>query len=79
MKFRQRAVSAYLDVVRDQQSLDYRRDNASVLEGQLQAENSQLMAGTITQTDTAQTQARLASARSGLAVPEIPRVRRDRG
>ena len=64
------AVAAYLDVVRDQQAVSYRQDNVSVLEDQLEAENSQLLAGAITQTDTAQTESRLALARSGLAVAE---------
>jgi outer membrane protein len=60
-------VSAYMDVVRDTANLDYRRTNVQVLEDQLQASNTQLNAGAITQTDVQQTQARLAVARAGVS------------
>src|SRR5437763_2263051 len=64
------AVAAYMDVVRDTANLDYRRRNVQVLQDQLDAGNTQLNAGAITQTDVQQTQARLATARAGLSVAE---------
>jgi len=63
-------VTAYMDVVRDTANLDYRRANVQVLEDQLQASNTQLNAGAITQTDVQQTQARLAVARAGVSIGE---------
>jgi outer membrane protein len=62
--------SAYLDVVRDMATVEYRRSNVQVLQDQLNATNIQLNAGAITQTDVQQTQARLAIARAGLSVAE---------
>jgi outer membrane protein len=63
-------VTAYMDVVRDTANVDYRRSNVQVLQDQLDASNTQLNAGAITQTDVQQTQARLATARAGLSVAE---------
>ncbi len=63
-------VTAYMDVVRDTMNLEYRRMNVQVLQDQLDASNTQLNAGAITQTDVQQTQARLATARAGLSVAE---------
>jgi len=64
------AVTAYMDVVRDTGTLEYRRSNVQVLQDQLNASNTQLAAGAITQTDVQQTEARLAVARAGLSVAE---------
>ncbi len=64
------AVTAYMDVVRDGENLEYRRSNVQVLEDQLNATNIQLNAGAVTQTDVQQTQARLQGARAGLSVAE---------
>lgn len=64
------AVTGYLDVWRDLQVVNYRREHVRILEEQFQATNSQLAAGAITQTDAAQTEARLAAARSGLSIAE---------
>jgi len=64
------AVTAYVDVVRDSSTLEYRRSNVQVLEDQLNATTIQLNAGAVTQTDVQQTQARLALARAGLSVAE---------
>jgi outer membrane protein len=63
-------VTAYMDVVRDTANLEYRRMNVQVLQDQLDAGNTQLNAGAITQTDVQQTQARLATARAGLSSAE---------
>ena len=64
------AVTAYMDVVRDTANLEYRRSNVQVLQDQLDASNTQLNAGAITQTDVQQTQGRLATARAGLSTAE---------
>jgi outer membrane protein len=64
------AATAYLDVWRDLRVVNYRREQVGVLQDQLQATNSQLNLGAITQTDAAQTQARLAAAMSGLSLAE---------
>ncbi len=64
------AVTAYMDTVRDTANVEYRRMNVQVLQDQLDASNTQLNAGAITQTDVQQTQARLATARAGLSVAE---------
>ena len=64
------AVTAYMDVVRDTANLEYRRSNVQVLQDQLNASNTQLNAGAITQTDVQQTQARLAVAQAGVSSAE---------
>ncbi|HYK79846.1 MAG TPA: TolC family outer membrane protein [Micropepsaceae bacterium] len=64
------AATAYMDTVRDTANVEYRRSNVQVLQDQLDASNTQLNAGAITQTDVQQTQARLATARAGLSVAE---------
>lgn len=64
------AVTAYLDVWRDLQVVNYWRGHSGVLQEQLEASNSQLNLGAITQTDAAQTAARLAAAMSGLSLAE---------
>src|SRR4029077_6972193 len=64
------AATAYMDVVRDTANLEYRRMNVQALQDQLDASNTQLNAGAITQTDVQQTQARLATARAQLSIAE---------
>jgi TolC family type I secretion outer membrane protein len=64
------AATAYMDVVRDTGTLEYRNNNVRVLQDQLDAGNTQLRAGAITQTDVQQTEARLAGARAALSVAE---------
>lgn len=63
-------VTAYMDTVRDTATVEYRRMYAQALQDQLDASNTQLNAGAITQTDVQQTQARLAGARAQLSVAE---------
>ena len=55
-------VQAYLDVVRDQSSLDLNINNEQVLRRQLEATNDQFRVGAVTRTDVAQAEARLAAA-----------------
>lgn len=62
--------AAYLDVVRDTANFEYRRANVRALEDQLNATNTQVRSGAVTQTDVAQAQARLAAARAGASVAE---------
>jgi outer membrane protein len=64
------AATAYLDVWRDLQVVNYWREHVGVLQEQLEATNSQLNLGAITETDAAQTAARLAAAMSGLSLAE---------
>ncbi|HUJ98124.1 MAG TPA: TolC family outer membrane protein [Stellaceae bacterium] len=53
---------AYLDVVRDQATLDLSINNEQVLRRQLEATNDQFQVGAVTRTDVAQAEARLAGA-----------------
>ncbi|HXZ01219.1 MAG TPA: TolC family outer membrane protein [Stellaceae bacterium] len=53
---------AYLDVVRDQATLDLSINNEQVLRRQLEATNDEFRVGTVTRTDLAQSEARLAAA-----------------
>ena len=53
---------AYLDVVRDQATLDLSINNEQVLRRQLEATNDQFRVGAVTLTDVAQAEARLAGA-----------------
>lgn len=64
------AVSAYMDVVRDTAILDLRRHNVEVLEKQAHATQIQFDAGDLTRTDVAQSEARLAGAKSDLTIAE---------
>ncbi|HEY4941833.1 MAG TPA: TolC family outer membrane protein [Rhizomicrobium sp.] len=64
------AVSAYLDVVRDDRILSLNRDNVRTLQAELDAAKTQHGAGAITRTDVDQSQARLSRAQSDLAVAE---------
>jgi len=58
------AVTAYMDVVRDEAVLNLNRNNVQVLERQLQASRDRFRVGEITRTDVAQSEARLEGARS---------------
>ncbi len=53
---------AYLDVIRDQATLDLSINNQTVLRRQLEATNDQFRVGAVTRTDVAQAEARLAGA-----------------
>jgi outer membrane protein len=55
-------VQAYLDVVRDQATLDLSINNEQLLRKQLQSTEEQFRVGTVTRTDVAQAQAQLAGA-----------------
>ena len=55
-------IQAYLDVVRDQATLDLAINNEQVLRKQLEATSDQFRVGSVTRTDVAQAEARLAAA-----------------
>jgi TolC family type I secretion outer membrane protein len=55
-------IQAYLDVVRDQATLDLNINNEQVLRRQLEATNDEFRVGAVTRTDVAQAEARLAAA-----------------
>jgi outer membrane protein len=58
------AVTAYMDVVRDEATLKLRQNNVTVLQKQLDATQEQFKVGELTRTDVAQAQARLSGAQS---------------
>ena len=60
------AVAAYMDVIRDTAIVDLNAGNVKVLETDLQASRDRFQVGDLTRTDVAQSQARLAGARSNL-------------
>jgi outer membrane protein len=64
------AVSAYMDVIRDRSIVDLNRNQVKVLETNLQATRDRFEVGDLTRTDVAQSEARLALARSSLATAE---------
>jgi outer membrane protein len=64
------AVTAYMDVVRDQAIVDLREHNVEVLKKQLSATELQFKVGELTKTDVAQSRARLAGAQSDLVTAE---------
>lgn len=64
------AVSAYMNVIRDQSIVALRRHNVEVLQKQLHATQVQFEVGDLTRTDVAQSQARLAGAQSDLTVAQ---------
>jgi len=64
------AVTAYMDVVRDSESLRINRDNVSTLETEFADVKTELAAGEVTKTDTSQAEARLARARADEAIAE---------
>ena len=61
------AATAYLDVARDQRTVELNRAQTGVLERTLRASEQQLAAGAVTETDVAQSRARLADQRAQLA------------
>jgi len=65
------AVTAYMDVVRDSTSVELGRENVRTLESELKAVTSELAAGAVTHTDELQAEARLARAKSDLAVADL--------
>lgn len=64
------AVGAYMDVIRDQSIVELNRNQVKVLETNLQASRDRFEVGDLTRTDVAQSDARLAGARSQLATAE---------
>ena len=58
------AVTAYIDVVRDEANVRLTRNNEKVLEEQLRATNDRFEVGEVTRTDVAQAQARVARAKA---------------
>ena len=64
------AVGAYMDVIRDRSIVTLNRNLAKVLETNLQASRDRFEVGDLTRTDVAQSEARLALARSALATAE---------
>ena len=62
-----RAIAAYMDVRRDEDSARIQANNAEVLARQLQAAKDRFEVGEITRTDVAQAEARLAGAEASLA------------
>ncbi len=64
------AVSAYVDVRRDEEIVTIRANNVDVLRRQLQAARDRFEVGEITRTDVAQAEARLAGAQSQLSAAE---------
>lgn len=61
------ALTAYMDVRRDQEFVRLAINNIRVLEEQVRAARDRFEVGEVTRTDVAQAEARLAAARSGLA------------
>lgn len=61
------AVSAYMDVLRDRAIVGLNENNVKVLQTNLEATRDQFQAGTLTRTDVAQSQARLADGQAQLA------------
>jgi outer membrane protein len=66
----QDSVTAYVNVVRDQEQLLLQINNEQVLTEQLRATNERFRVGEITRTDVAQAESRLASAKAQRAVAE---------
>ena len=64
------AATSYMDVVRDTQVLRLRQHNVQVLQKQADATQAQFNAGSLTRTDVAQAQARLAGAQSDLTAAQ---------
>ncbi|SEL84059.1 outer membrane protein [Roseivivax marinus] len=63
-----RAVSAFWEVRRAQQTVDLRQSNLRLIERELQAARDRFEVGEVTRTDVALAEARLAEARSQLAI-----------
>lgn len=64
------AATAYMDVVRDTAILGLREHNVDLLKKQEQATQAQFNAGSLTRTDVAQSEARLAAAQSDLTAAQ---------
>ena len=64
------AVAAYMDVIRDRATVELNTNNVRVLETNLQATQDRFEIGDVTRTDVAQSEARLALARSRLTLAE---------
>src|SRR5687768_7827347 len=64
------AVAAYMDVIRDRMIVNLNQNQVRVLETNLQATRDRFEVGDLTRTDVAQSEARLALARSALATAE---------
>ena len=64
------AVAAYMDVIRDRATVELNANNVKVLETNLQATKDRFEIGDVTRTDVAQSEARLALARSRLTLAQ---------
>ena len=64
------AATAYFDVVQDEGSLEFRRQNVQLLQNQLVAVRTRFMAGDLTDTDVQQVTARLAGAQADVSSAE---------
>ena len=64
------AVTAYMNVVRDEATVQLRLNNIQVLERQLQASQDRFRVGEVTRTDVAQSEARLENAKANLLTAE---------
>lgn len=64
------AVGAYMDVIRDRSIVQLNQNQVRVLETNLQATRDRFEVGDLTRTDVAQSDARLALARSNLAIAQ---------
>lgn len=68
-------VAAYMDVIRDSAIVSLNRANVGVLDVNLQATNDRFQVGDLTRTDIAQSESRLALARSDLQTAEANLIR----
>ncbi|SMC13431.1 Outer membrane efflux protein BepC precursor [Roseovarius aestuarii] len=66
----QRAVAAFMNVRRNSEVVAIRKNNLRLLTEELRAAKDRFEVGEVTRTDVAQAEARLANARSGLALAE---------
>lgn len=66
----QQAVTAYMDVLRDEATLALNTNNVSVLQRQLQASQDRFRVGEVTRTDVAQSEARLEGAKAQVLTAE---------
>ena len=72
------AVAAYMDVIRDRSIVELNQNQVRVLDTNLQATRDRFEVGDLTRTDVAQSEARLALARSSLATRRRAGSRRAR-
>ncbi len=68
------AVTAYMDVLRDEAVVGLSKNNVAVLERQLEASQDRFRVGEITRTDVAQSEARLSGSQSNLISSEAQLV-----